>query len=99
MRSRQNGHQFADDIFKCIFPKENVEFPIEIPLKFVPAFGSRTVLMENTYLETRVKYVETLQLLKSYAKTGMISMPFVLVKIILNWNCNWYEDVSDKFWK
>ena len=27
---------FADDIFKCIFVKENVWFSIKISLKFVP---------------------------------------------------------------
>ena len=33
---RQNGHHFADDIFKCIFLNENVWIPIKISLKFVP---------------------------------------------------------------
>ena len=33
---RQNGHHFADDIFKWIFLNENVWFPIKISLKFVP---------------------------------------------------------------
>ena len=32
---RQNGRNFADDIFKCIFLNENVWFPINISLKFV----------------------------------------------------------------
>ena len=32
----QNGHNFADDIFKCIFLKENVCILIEISMKFVP---------------------------------------------------------------
>ena len=36
LRSRQNVCHFADDIFKCIFLKENVLFPIEMSLKFVP---------------------------------------------------------------
>ena len=36
LRPRWNGRHFADDIFKCIFLNENVWFPIEIPLKFVP---------------------------------------------------------------
>ena len=33
---RQNGRHFADDIFKCIFFKENVWIPIKISLKFIP---------------------------------------------------------------
>ena len=36
LRPRQNGHHFADDIFKCIFLNENVWIPIKISLKFVP---------------------------------------------------------------
>ena len=36
MRPRQNGRNFADDIFKCIFESEIVWFSIEISLKFVP---------------------------------------------------------------
>ena len=33
---RQNGRNFADDIFKWIFLNENVWIPIKIWLKFVP---------------------------------------------------------------
>ena len=36
LRPRQNGHNFADDIFKCIFLNENVWIPIKISMKFVP---------------------------------------------------------------
>ena len=36
LRPRQNGRHFADDMFKCVFLNENVRFPIEISLKFVP---------------------------------------------------------------
>ena len=36
LRPRQNGRQFADDIFKCIFLNENVSIAIQISLKFVP---------------------------------------------------------------
>ena len=36
LRSRQNGHHFSDDIFKCILFNENVWFFIKISLKFVP---------------------------------------------------------------
>ena len=36
LRVKQNGHHFADDIFKSIFLNENVEFSIKISLKFVP---------------------------------------------------------------
>ena len=32
----QNGHHFADNIFKCIFVNEKCCILIEIPLKFVP---------------------------------------------------------------
>ena len=32
----QNGHHFADDIFKCIFVNEKFCILIEISLKFVP---------------------------------------------------------------
>ena len=36
LRLRQNGRHFADDIFICIFLKENDWIVIEISLKFVP---------------------------------------------------------------
>ena len=36
LRPRQNGCQFPDDIFKCIFLNENIWIAIKIPLKFVP---------------------------------------------------------------
>ena len=36
LRPRQNGHLFADDIFKCIFLNENVWIAIKISLTFVP---------------------------------------------------------------
>ena len=36
LRSRQNGHHFADDTFKRIFLNENVVISIEISLKFIP---------------------------------------------------------------
>ena len=36
LRPRQNGHHFPDNIFKCIFLNENIWFPINISLKFVP---------------------------------------------------------------
>ena len=36
LRQRQNGHHFADDIFKCILLNENVWITIKNSLKFVP---------------------------------------------------------------
>ena len=36
LRWRQNGHHFADDIFKCMFLNENVWILIKISLKFIP---------------------------------------------------------------
>ena len=36
LRPRQNGHHFADDIFKCIFLNENVWISIKISMTFVP---------------------------------------------------------------
>ena len=36
LRSRQNGHHFPDDIFKCIFWNGYVWILIKISLKFVP---------------------------------------------------------------
>ena len=36
LRPRQNGHHFADNIFKWIFLNENVWIPIKISLKLVP---------------------------------------------------------------
>ena len=36
LRPRQNGCQFPDDIFKCIFLNENVWIPIKISLNFFP---------------------------------------------------------------
>ena len=36
VRPRRNRRHFADDIFKCIFLKENVWIPLKLSLKFVP---------------------------------------------------------------
>ena len=36
LRPKQNGCQFPDDIFKCIFWNENIWIPMEISLTFVP---------------------------------------------------------------
>ena len=36
LRPRQNGGNFSDDIFNCIFLNENVLISIQISLKFVP---------------------------------------------------------------
>ena len=36
LRPRQNGHHFANDIFKCIFLNENAWISLKISLKFVP---------------------------------------------------------------
>ena len=36
LRLRQDGRHFADDIFKRIFPNENVWISIDISLKFIP---------------------------------------------------------------
>ena len=36
LRPRQNGHQFPDDNFKCIFWNEDISISINISLKFVP---------------------------------------------------------------
>ena len=36
LRPGQNGRHFVDDIFKCIFLKENVRILIKISLNFVP---------------------------------------------------------------
>ena len=36
LRLRQNGWQFADDIFKCIFLNENLWISFKISLRFVP---------------------------------------------------------------
>ena len=36
LRPRQDGRQFPDDIFKCIFVNDNVSIAIKISLRFVP---------------------------------------------------------------
>ena len=36
LRPIQNGRYFPDDIFECIFLKENIWIPIKISLRFVP---------------------------------------------------------------
>ena len=59
LRPRQNGRYFPDDIFECIFLKENVWIPIKISLKSVPkspinnipAFGSENGLATSHYLK------------------------------------------------
>ena len=42
-RRRQNGHQFAEDIFKCTFLNENIWIWINISLKFVPKGPINTI--------------------------------------------------------
>ena len=37
-RPRQNGRDFVDNIFKCIFLNENVWISLNITRKFIPAF-------------------------------------------------------------
>ena len=44
LRPRQNGHHFADDIFRCILVNENVWIPIKISLKFVPKGAINNIL-------------------------------------------------------
>ena len=36
LRPDENGHNFADDIFKCIFLTENYAFFIQMELKLFP---------------------------------------------------------------
>ena len=36
LRLRQDGHHFANNIFKCIFLNENVLISVKISLKFIP---------------------------------------------------------------
>ena len=36
LRTRQNGCNFPDDVFKCDFLNENVLISNKMPLKFVP---------------------------------------------------------------
>ena len=40
MVPRQNGHHFADDIFKCIFFKQNVCIFINISSYFIPILSN-----------------------------------------------------------
>ena len=40
LRPRQNGHHFADDIFKCIFLNKNLGISLKVSLKFVPTVRS-----------------------------------------------------------
>ena len=50
LRTRQNGHYFADYIFKCIFLNENVYIPIKISLKFVPKGPINNILSLGTIM-------------------------------------------------
>ena len=43
LRPRQNGHHFAEDVFKCIFLKKNVWISLKISLKFVPKVRINTI--------------------------------------------------------
>ena len=36
LRPRQNGHNFPEDIFKCIFLNENIWIPLKISKTFIP---------------------------------------------------------------
>ena len=44
LRPSRNRRHFADDIFKCIFLKENVWIPIKISLKIVPTGPINNIL-------------------------------------------------------
>ena len=37
-RPRQNGRDFADDIFKCMFLNKNIWISLKISRQFVPTF-------------------------------------------------------------
>ena len=47
MKPRQNGHHFADDIFKCIFLNEYLYNLIQISLKFDP--GIQLTINQNSF--------------------------------------------------
>ena len=51
LRPRQNGCNFTDDNFKCVFLNENVWLSINISLKFVPK-GSNTNILALVQLMT-----------------------------------------------
>ena len=36
LKPKKKGHQFPDDILKCIFLNENIKISIKVSLKFVP---------------------------------------------------------------
>ena len=45
---KQNGRHFADDIFSCVFLKENLYTLIPISLKFVPMIDKKSTLVQVT---------------------------------------------------
>ena len=44
LRPRQNGRQFADDLFRCIFLNENIRISTMFSLKFVPVGPINNIL-------------------------------------------------------
>ena len=53
LRPRQNGHHFADDIFKCIFLNENVWITIKVLLKYIPTLFSLICAWKNGWVNNR----------------------------------------------
>ena len=58
MMQRQNGRHLADDIFKCIFVKENYYTSVQISLKFItrgPIDNDSALVQVVAWLQTGTK--------------------------------------------
>ena len=68
LKQRQNGHHFADNIFKCILLNENIWTLIKISLKFVP--------------KSQINYIQSLAQIMAWCQPGDQPL-FELMMIIL----------------
>ena len=79
LRPRQNGRNFAEDIFICIFLNENVWIPIRISLKFVP----KCLINNNPALVQIMAWCRPGD--KPLSKPMMVSLPTHICAIRPQW--------------
>ena len=93
LRPRQNGHHFADDIFKCISLNENVWIPIKILLKFVP----KSPINNIPSLVQISHYLSQwwLAYWRIYASLGLNELITHLGTSKTDWGKPWMEDISN----
>ena len=68
LRPRQNGHQFADDIFNCIVVNETFCISNDIPLKCVPwDLINNVIIGSDNGLVSRRHYLNQLEIVDQWS--------------------------------